>query len=102
MNIVNTLINAPLQPSKNERPAAPPTKNQFPVVQPVADDPDVSFDADALEKRGNDLAQNRVQKLNASESASFRTQQALDTYQQTERFSQEFDQGELVGLDLFV
>jgi len=103
MNIVNTPINTPVLPSKNERPAAQSSRDQFPVVQSAPrDNTQTSFDAQALEKRGAELAKDQVQSLSASSSASLKTQQALNAYQQTERFSQEFDQGELVGLDLFV
>lgn len=60
-----------------------------------------SFDAEQLARRGSDLAENRIQRLNASESAPFRARQALDTYQQTQDSSQAYEQGELVGIDLF-
>ncbi len=44
----------------------------------------------------------RVQKDSAYETASFKGQQAITSYQQTQNYSQAFDEGELVGIDLYV
>ncbi|UZE97137.1 hypothetical protein [Alkalimarinus alittae] len=42
-----------------------------------------------------------VSRFKSNESLSLNTQQALNTYQQTEIAAQEFEGGVLVGIDLF-
>jgi len=59
------------------------------------------IDSEAIARRGSELQAGRVQKVNDLESAPLRTRQALDSYQQTVVAAQQFEQGELVGVDLF-
>lgn len=59
------------------------------------------IDSDEITRRGTQIQSERVQKVNDLESAPLRTRQALSSYQQTVEAAQQFEQGELVGLDLF-
>jgi len=61
-----------------------------------------SSDPELLEKVSNEKQENRIQRDNAIESASLRTQQAVNSYQSTIDAAQEFEQGELVGIDLYI
>ena len=59
-------------------------------------------DSDLLAKVSDERNENRIQRVNSLEAAPLRTQQAVNRYQQTVDASQEYEQGELVGVDLFV
>jgi len=48
------------------------------------------------------LQAERVQRVNSLASAPLKTQNAVNSYQQTIEATQKFEQGELVGIDLFV
>jgi len=71
--------------------------------QRPSDNASADIDAEALERKGQEIQQSRVQRLNDIESAPLKTQQALSAYQDTALATQpENGFGELVGVDLFV
>ena len=85
-------ISRELKPDQNQRvdAAARPSANGS-----------TEIDSDELARRGTEVQASRVQKLNNLEGAPLRTQQALNSYQQTLLAAQQFEQGQLVGIDLF-
>tara|TARA_R110001592_G_scaffold324870_3_gene604650 strand:- start:54129 stop:54473 length:345 start_codon:yes stop_codon:yes gene_type:complete len=53
-------------------------------------------------KKGEAIQAERFQRLNSLESAPLKGQQALNSYQQTIDAAKQYEQGELVGIDLYV
>lgn len=53
-------------------------------------------------KRGESIQSDRYQRYNALENASPKGQQALNSYQQTIDAAKQYEEGELVGIDLYV
>jgi hypothetical protein len=106
MELSNSLVSVPLVPDK------PKNSTQENSVQ-KANTSDRSLDArpqaprriaapEDLERKSNEIQQNRVQRIDTLDSAPLRTQQALSIYQQTEEAGRAYVEGELVGLDMFV
>ncbi|TNC81335.1 MAG: hypothetical protein C9356_09545 [Oleiphilus sp.] len=95
---LSTTINSPAQAERQSRP-----ERQSRVDSPErrSANASVEIDQQQLESRGQALQASRVERLNDIESAPLKTQQALNTYQQTELASEQFEFGELVGVDLF-
>jgi len=61
-----------------------------------------SANPDLLANKSREIQQDRVQRVNSLESAPIKTQQAFNRYQQTIDAGTNSDQGQLVGIDLFV
>lgn len=53
-------------------------------------------------KKGEAVQAERFQRLNSQESAPFKGQQAINSYQQTIEAAKQYEEGELVGVDLYV
>jgi hypothetical protein len=53
-------------------------------------------------KKGEALQTERFQRLNSLENAPLKTQQAVNSYQQTIDAAKQYEGGELVGIDLYV
>jgi len=104
MDISNSLV----QPGTNRSVVTSRDANQSPSEkfdQSKSQQPSRQVepaDSELLAKVSDERNENRVQRVNSLEAAPLRTQQAVNTYQQTVDASQEYEQGELVGVDLFV
>ncbi len=55
-----------------------------------------------LIKKGEAIQSERFQRLNSLESAPLKGQQAVNSYQQTIDAAKQYEEGELVGIDLYV
>ena len=53
-------------------------------------------------KKGEAVQAERFQRLNSLESAPLKGQQAVNSYQQTIDAAKQYENGELVGIDLYV
>ena len=105
MDISNSYIAAPVvsegvKRATQERPivkenSAPAQERQAEQVRNLAAPAE-------LERKSNELQLNKVQRLNSLDSAPLRTQQAVNTYEQTLEAGRAYEEGELVGIDLFV
>lgn len=107
MQISNTLT--PTRLSNPEFIAQQDERRQRPEIANRVDAPSRSsangstgIDPDELARASEALQAARVQRLNDIESAPLKTQQALNSYQQTEEATQSSEFGELVGIDLYV
>lgn len=87
--------------SGGERPSLP--EQQLRVAAPNRRSANASIDIDPeqLQRRAEANFNSRVQRLNDIESAPLKTQQALNSYQQTLSAAQALEYGELVGVDVF-
>jgi hypothetical protein len=102
MDISNSLVTTgfqpPLQNNQIARPDTPPVK----PVEKATDAPRKPAEPEALERKSKALLADRLQRVDSLDAAPLRAQQAVNTYQQTVAAGQEYEQGELVGVDLFV
>tara|TARA_R110002167_G_scaffold197959_3_gene400969 strand:+ start:1088 stop:1432 length:345 start_codon:yes stop_codon:yes gene_type:complete len=53
-------------------------------------------------KKGEAAQAERLQKFNSLENAPLKAQQAVNSYQQTIQAAKQYEEGELVGVDLYV
>ena len=106
MDISNSYIAAPVVPEGLKRASqdqvnstkeAPPRRNDQAAEQPRRLAPPAD-----LERKSNELQLSRVQRLDSLESAPLKTQRAVNTYEQTVEAGRAYEEGELVGIDLFV
>lgn len=93
-----TQLNGPVQVERQSRQEQ---QSRALVPERASANGSREIDSDEIERRGELAQENRVQRLNDIESAPLQVQQALNSYQQTEQAAQEFELGELVGVDLF-
>jgi len=100
-SLVNTRLNPPLQTNRqvNSEPSVRPDKQS---TRPSDAIPSQNIDSSAVKRRAEALQADRVQRVNSLESAPLQAQKAVNSYQQTIEATQKFEQGELVGIDLFV
>ena len=61
-----------------------------------------SINSADLVRKAEAVQSMRVQRDNTLENAPFKGQQAVNAYQQTIESARQFEQGELVGIDLYV
>jgi hypothetical protein len=107
MNISNTFNRSGLtqafrlDPAKQNRPSA---SKSVPTVIDVSvpGRSGVSGDATKTEKGNRNFALSGAQRVNVTGQVPLNSQKAISGYQQTLFFSQQFDGGQLVGVDLFV
>lgn len=106
MDISNSYIATPLVPEGLKKPSqeqvnaakeVPSRRDEQSVEQPRRLAPPAD-----LERKSNELQLSRVQRLESLDSAPLKTQQAVNTYQQTIEAGRAYEEGELVGIDLFV
>ena len=107
MQISNSLPTGRLATSsavlvQDERQSRPETNNRVESPSRPSANGSTEIDQDELARAGEALQAARVQRLSDIESAPLKTQQALNSYQQTEAAAQSLEFGELVGIDLFV
>jgi len=100
-SLVNTRLNSPLQTNRqiNSEPSERADKQS---TRPSDAIPSQNIDSSAIKRRAEALQADRVQRVNSLTSAPLQTQRAVNSYQQTIDATQKFEQGELVGIDLFV
>ena len=95
------LVNNVASASQDAREAKPDQNERTLTPVRASSNGSTTIDSDELQRRGEQLQQTRVQRLNDIESAPLSTQQALNSYQQTLEAGEAFEFGELVGVDLF-
>ncbi len=103
MDVKNALVTTTFPRSFQENRQLKPEQDaraESPQRPGLGSAPD--FDSEAIARRGQEIQAERVERLNDTESVPLRTRQALDSYQGTQLASQQFETGELVGVDLFV
>ncbi|MFT7373647.1 MAG: hypothetical protein ACI9T9_002347 [Oleiphilaceae bacterium] len=105
MDISQSLVNyrpsSPLQTNRqvNPEPAGQQANQSTRPSDAVASQ---NIDSSAIKRRAELLQADRVQRVNDLESAPLKIQNAVNSYQQTIEATKNFEQGELVGVDLFV
>jgi len=106
MDISNSLAGSGFQPlSSTNRQVKSDTSAPETLARPVekiAEANRKAPDQEALARKSNALQVGRVERLNSLDSAPLKTQQALNSYEQTITAAQAYEGGELVGIDLFV
>lgn len=104
-SLITTGIKLPFQAPKSQE------QSQSRALVPVpADNPksasrnEQSFSVNPAEliRKAEAVQSARVQRDNTLESAPFKGQQAVNAYQQTIESARQFEEGELVGIDLYV
>jgi len=103
MDIKNAIVTSNFARGLQEnRTLRPEQDARVESVQRPSNNASSDIDSEAIARKGRALQADRVEKLNDLDSLPLRTRQALDSYQQTESAAQQFEQGELVGVDLFI
>jgi len=103
MEISNSIVTASHARLLQENRQIKPEQNQRVETRDrQSENRSSDIDSDEIVRRGAAIQADRVQKVNNLESAPFQTQQALNSYQQTLDSAQQYEQGELVGVDFFV
>lgn len=106
-SLVTTGFKSPLLTPANQADALSRGRGNLPVGTENPRNSQTKPDADNInradfEKKAQTIESARVQRVNSLESAPFKNQQAVNAYQQTIEAARQFDEGELVGIDLFV
>tara|TARA_R110001592_G_scaffold175308_1_gene414326 strand:+ start:9716 stop:10069 length:354 start_codon:yes stop_codon:yes gene_type:complete len=114
MDMSNSLIASGFQspiltPARQaERQARLPVPNQQPIAdKSSAKNSQTRNDSTRVNqvefiKKGEALQTERFQRINSLENAPLKGQQALNSYQQTIDAAKQYEEGELVGIDLYV
>lgn len=104
MDISQSLVNSrSLLPLQTNRQVSPESSvQQAGQSTRPSDATTQNIDSNAIKRRAELLQADRVQRVNTLESAPLKTQNAVNSYQQTIEATKNFEQGELVGVDLFV
>jgi len=101
MDISNSLVTSGFQNSAQPKQTVKSDLAARPIEK-ISEPNRIPSDPAKLERKSAELQLDRVQRVNSLESAPLRNQQAVTTYHQTIQAAQEYEQGELVGIDLFV
>ena len=101
MDVSNSLVPLSTQGLGQNRPQQK-SESVPRQVETISDPVRKPSDPDALERKSEALRADRVQRVNSVETAPLRNQQAVNSYQQTILAAQEYEEGVLVGIDLFV
>jgi len=100
-SLVNSRLSSPLQSNRQLSPE-PAGKQESQTTRPSDASASQNVDSGAIKRRADLLQADRVQRVNSLASAPLQTQNAVNSYQQTIEATQKFEEGELVGIDLFV
>jgi len=100
-SLVNPRLSSPLQTNRQLSPE-PAGRQESQTTRPSDVSTNQNIDSNAIKRRAELLQADRVQRVNSLASAPLQTQNAVNSYQQTIEATQKFEQGELVGIDLFV
>lgn len=100
-SLVNSRLSSPLQTTRqvNPEPAAQPANQSTRPSDAAASQ---NIDSSAIKRRAELLQADRVLRVNVLDSSPLKIQNAVNSYQQTIEATKNFEQGELVGVDLFV
>jgi hypothetical protein len=115
MDMSNSLVTSGFQPQKLIPTNQAERQSRFPVPsQTASEDKNTLLKNDSSRnenfrinqaefiKKGEAVQAERFQRLNSLESAPLKGQQAINSYQQTIEAAKQYEEGELVGIDLFV
>ncbi len=100
-SLVNTRFSPPLQTNRQVNPE-PAERQEKQSTRSSDASSSQNIDSSAIKRRAELLQADRVQRVNSLASAPLQTQKAVNSYQQTIDATHKFEQGELVGIDLFV
>jgi len=100
-SLVNSRLSSPLQTNRQLSPE-PAGRKENQTTRPSDATTSQNVDSSTIKRRAELLQAERVQRVNSLASAPLKTQNAVNSYQQTIEATQKFEQGELVGIDLFV
>jgi len=100
-SLVNSRLPSPLQTNRQVNPE-PAAQQANQSTRPSDAAASQNIDSSAIKRRAELLQADRVQRVNVLESAPLKIQNAVNSYQQTIEATKNFEQGELVGVDLFV
>jgi len=114
MDMSNSLVTTGFQPNKLIPTNQAERQSRLPVPDQKANEDKDSLINDQSRndrprvnqveyvKKGEAVQAERFQRLNSLESAPFKGQQAINSYQQTIEAAKQYEEGELVGVDLYV
>jgi hypothetical protein len=106
-SLIATGIKLPVQAPRNQDAA----QSRLPQVVPVSSEKasnvprseaSLSVNPSDLVRKAEALQSTRLQRDNTLEDAPLKGQQAITAYQQTIDAARQYDEGELVGIDLYV
>lgn len=100
-SLINTRLSPPIQTNRQVN-SEPSSRQDNQATRPSDAAASQSIDSSAIKRRAELLQADRVQRVNTLDSAPLRTQNAVQSYQQTIEATQTLEQGELVGIDIFV
>lgn len=103
-SLISTGVKLPFQAPKSQE------QSRALVLPVTAENPknasrnEQSFNINSAElvRKAEAVQNTRIQRDNTLESAPFKGQQAVNAYQQTIESARQFEEGELVGIDLYV
>ncbi len=103
MDVSNSIVSANFARSLQEnRSIKPEQESRADVRERPSANRSSDIDADGIAERGRQVQAERVQRVGDLESVPLRTRQALSSYEQTAQSAIGANEGELVGVDLFV
>jgi len=100
-SLVNPRLSTPLQTNRQVNPELS-GRQADQSTRPSDSAASQNIDSNAIKRRAELLQADRVQRVNVLDSAPLKIQNAVNSYQQTIEATKNFEQGELVGVDLFV
>lgn len=114
MDMSNSLIASGFQSpiltpaNQTERQSRLPVPSQIPLDNQSSSrkqqnqNDNIRVDSAEFIKKGEAVQAERFQRLNSLDSAPLKGQQAVNSYQQTIDAAKQYEDGELVGIDLYV
>tara|TARA_R110002072_G_scaffold1130_10_gene9435 strand:+ start:11766 stop:12110 length:345 start_codon:yes stop_codon:yes gene_type:complete len=88
--------------SRLPAPNQPSTDNKNTPENKQTQDDTIRVNSAEFIKKGEAVQAERFQRLNSLESAPLKGQQAVNSYQQTIDAAKQYEEGELVGIDLYI
>ena len=83
-------------------PSSQPSQDKLSGKSPQTQNDIIRVDQVEFIKKGEAVQAERFQRLNSLENAPLKGQQAVNSYQQIIDAAKQYEEGELVGVDLFV
>ena len=114
MDMSNSLVTTGFQPQKLIPINQAERQSRLPVPSQTASEDGISLNNDQFRngrsrvnpveyfKKSEAVQTERLQRLNSLENAPLKGQQAINSYQQTIEAAKQYEEGELVGVDLYV
>jgi hypothetical protein len=100
-SLVSYRSSTPLQTNRQVNPE-PAVQQANQTTRPSDAAASQNVDSSAIKRRAELLEADRVQRVNILDSAPLKIQNAVNSYQQTIEATKNYEQGQLVGVDLFV